>query len=334
MESRFGHDFSRVRVYTDAKAAASARSVNAMAYTVGRDIVFDAKQYAPGTSEGRKLIAHELTHVIQQNASSSMSAAPATSLRVAGGREDRSEREAHESSDDVMEGRSPSTLMEHRGFGIQRQENPEQEEEDEDVQRWMRSIRGPQLELRLDPEIQAQIWASRQVGLLLAPDTIRTSLFNLDLDSIVDAPTPPWLTPSPQTEERPLVPRGAGPSTPRAASTGDVLRAVTRIPAVDSALTTLRTRATDQLRRDWRRLSTGEKAVVITQTALIGGSALAGALSNQESRDFTLGLIQNRDIPVPGVPGLSFQFNATGPNQMIRFDLNVGSLLPRSWGFK
>jgi Domain of unknown function (DUF4157) len=67
MEPRFGHDFSGVRVHTDARAAESARSVNALAYTVGRNVVFGAGQYAPGTGEGRKLLAHELTHVVQQS---------------------------------------------------------------------------------------------------------------------------------------------------------------------------------------------------------------------------------------------------------------------------
>ena len=66
MEPRFGHDFSRVRVQSDAKAAESARAVNALAYTSMNNIVFGAGQYAPDTSEGRRLLAHELTHVIQQ----------------------------------------------------------------------------------------------------------------------------------------------------------------------------------------------------------------------------------------------------------------------------
>lgn len=66
MEPRFGHDFSRVRVHTGARAAESARAVNALAYTVGRDVVFGAGQYAPGTSAGRRLLAHELAHVVQQ----------------------------------------------------------------------------------------------------------------------------------------------------------------------------------------------------------------------------------------------------------------------------
>jgi hypothetical protein len=67
MEARFGADLSRVRVHTDNRAAESARSVHALAYTIGRDIVFGASQYAPQTSVGQKLLAHELTHFIQQS---------------------------------------------------------------------------------------------------------------------------------------------------------------------------------------------------------------------------------------------------------------------------
>jgi hypothetical protein len=66
MESRFGQDFSQVRVHTDAKAAESARAVNARAFTVGRDVAFGEGQYAPQTSAGRRLLAHELTHVLHQ----------------------------------------------------------------------------------------------------------------------------------------------------------------------------------------------------------------------------------------------------------------------------
>ena len=66
-EGRFGHDFGRVRVHADGRAAASARAVNALAYTVGHDIVFAPDQYRPATARGRRLIAHELAHVIQQD---------------------------------------------------------------------------------------------------------------------------------------------------------------------------------------------------------------------------------------------------------------------------
>src|SRR5882724_76631 len=73
MEPRFGHDFGQARIHTDAKAADSARAVNALAYTVGRDIVFGDGQYARHTSAGQKLLAHELTHVAQQQAGSESS---------------------------------------------------------------------------------------------------------------------------------------------------------------------------------------------------------------------------------------------------------------------
>jgi hypothetical protein len=68
MEPRFGHDFSQVRVHTDAKAAESARTVNALAYTVGRDVVLGPNGYGPSKSEERRLLAHELAHVVQQRA--------------------------------------------------------------------------------------------------------------------------------------------------------------------------------------------------------------------------------------------------------------------------
>jgi outer membrane protein OmpA-like peptidoglycan-associated protein len=66
MEPRFGHDFSQVRVHTNAKAAESARAVNALAYTVGRNVVFGLGRYSPHTGVGRQLLAHELTHTLQQ----------------------------------------------------------------------------------------------------------------------------------------------------------------------------------------------------------------------------------------------------------------------------
>lgn len=66
MEPRFGHSFADVRVHSDAQAAESAAALGARAYTVGSNIVFDDGQYAPETSQGQHLLAHELTHVVQQ----------------------------------------------------------------------------------------------------------------------------------------------------------------------------------------------------------------------------------------------------------------------------
>ncbi|MGB3135385.1 MAG: DUF4157 domain-containing protein, partial [Nodosilinea sp.] len=76
-ESRFGQDLGQVRIHTDATAAASAQALNARAFTLGKNVVFGPQQYAPQTTVGRRLIAHELTHVLQQQ----QSAAPAVIQR-------------------------------------------------------------------------------------------------------------------------------------------------------------------------------------------------------------------------------------------------------------
>lgn len=68
VEHRLSHDFSKVRVHTGASAAKSAHQLGALAYTVGNDIIFGAGRYAPATREGRRLMAHELVHVMQQTA--------------------------------------------------------------------------------------------------------------------------------------------------------------------------------------------------------------------------------------------------------------------------
>lgn len=91
MESRFAHDFGDVRVHTDAKAGESARAVGALAYTVGHDVVFDTPHYAPRTPGGRRLVAHELVHVMQQSSGAVPRPASGLSLSRHG---DPDEREA------------------------------------------------------------------------------------------------------------------------------------------------------------------------------------------------------------------------------------------------
>jgi len=72
-EPRFGRDFSKVQVHTDARAAAATKSIQALAYTAGHHIAFNDGQYAPGTERGKRLLAHELAHVVQQKADAPVS---------------------------------------------------------------------------------------------------------------------------------------------------------------------------------------------------------------------------------------------------------------------
>ena len=114
MESRFGYDFSQVRIHTGANAAKSAQATNAVAYTVGKHVVFGAGQYSPHSQSGRRLLAHELTHVIQQQG-----AARVSSSISPGQLNDSAEHEAEKLSNAAIQGnqflrptvRRPVTLM-------------------------------------------------------------------------------------------------------------------------------------------------------------------------------------------------------------------------------
>ena len=128
MESRFGHDFSRVRVHTGGRAAESAQAVNALAYTVNEHVVFQAGQYNPASSPGQQLLAHELTHVLQQRSGQARAHTPAaeeTSARTQqptsgvqaklqiGAPGDRYEQEADRAASSILE-----SGAEARAFGV------------------------------------------------------------------------------------------------------------------------------------------------------------------------------------------------------------------------
>ena len=109
MESRFQHDFSGVRVHTDARAAGSARALQARAWTLGRDVAFSTGAYAPGTAAGRRLLAHELAHVVQQDHAARPSPDAALEVSEPG---DASEREADAAAARVAEG-TPVAVRTH-----------------------------------------------------------------------------------------------------------------------------------------------------------------------------------------------------------------------------
>ncbi|WP_327096478.1 DUF4157 domain-containing protein [Nocardia vinacea] len=135
MESRFGQDFGDVRVHTDDRAHQSAKSVNAHAYTVGSDIVFQRDTYDPSSDAGRHTLAHELTHVVQQRGG------PVDGTDAGGGVKvsdpsDRFEREAVANADRVMS--APSVAAEpavqrcaDEPAAVQRTEAPAEQEEEE-----------------------------------------------------------------------------------------------------------------------------------------------------------------------------------------------------------
>jgi hypothetical protein len=142
MEARLGHDFSDVRVHDDSAAAESAKAVNAHAYTVGSNVVFQRNMFDPSTSAGKTTLAHELTHVVQQrNGPVDGTSAPG-GIKVSDP-SDRFEQEAASNADRVMSAPAPVQTISSSGPAVQRQEEEEevqglfvqrQEEEEEEVQ--------------------------------------------------------------------------------------------------------------------------------------------------------------------------------------------------------
>lgn len=137
MEARLGHDFGDVRIHDDGAAHESARSVGAHAYTVGSDVVFQRDKYDPSTNDGQVMLAHELTHVVQQR-SGPVDGSPAGGGINVSHPSDRFEREAAANAERVMAGPAPgvsatpapaAVQRAEDPLAVQRQDAPEEEEE-------------------------------------------------------------------------------------------------------------------------------------------------------------------------------------------------------------
>jgi hypothetical protein len=128
MESRFGADFSSVRVHTGSEAAQAARAVQAHAYTVGDDVVFGDGAYQPGTPAGERTLAHELAHVLQQRAGPVDGTDTGAGFRLSSP-DDRFERAAEETADRVVAGAPAGDVAAAAPVGVQREAAAPEEEE-------------------------------------------------------------------------------------------------------------------------------------------------------------------------------------------------------------
>ncbi|HYN73200.1 MAG TPA: DUF4157 domain-containing protein, partial [Nakamurella sp.] len=131
MQARLGHDFGDVKVHNDSQAHESARSVNAHAYTVGSNIVFQRDKYDPSSTDGKTMLAHELTHVVQQRSGPVDGTSAGGGIKVSDP-SDRFEREAAANADRVMSAdltASPAAGGPSSAAAVQRDEAPEEEEE-------------------------------------------------------------------------------------------------------------------------------------------------------------------------------------------------------------
>ncbi|HJR08369.1 MAG TPA: DUF4157 domain-containing protein, partial [Pyrinomonadaceae bacterium] len=121
-EPRFGHDFGHVRVHADSRAAESAQALSARAYTLGSDVVFGAGEYRPETVAGRRLIAHELTHVLQQrqqpDASHTIARQPAAAPSAAPATDDAQPAAAPGAKSDFREALLGGKIKSEKDYGL------------------------------------------------------------------------------------------------------------------------------------------------------------------------------------------------------------------------
>lgn len=187
--------------------------------------------------------------------------------------------------------------------------------------------------LTLDPEIVAmmaeiegRMAASSIINEMLRPDW---RLMLPTFESIVNTPSPDiFSTPTPPAP--PSIwsaPRGDGPATPRAGELSDVTGAIFRLPVVQGLVRQAHDEGQRQLRlfrSEWDRSSTGSRIAMITMAGVVAGSSITIIVANQETRDLAFGLIRDRDIPIPGVDGLSFRILDRGAS--VRAPLGIPGL--------
>ncbi|HEX7239158.1 MAG TPA: DUF4157 domain-containing protein [Longimicrobiaceae bacterium] len=195
MESRFGQDFGGVRVHTGARASDSARELGALAYTVGRDVVFRSGAYAPGSSAGRQLLAHELTHVVQQGGEAYTPSGGPLPLDPPHG---AAEGEARRAAGEVGAGRTPA------GGGV-RAAAPSVARADPDAVALT-------MNLGRTPRTGLQFWPTAVTDTQVGPVTVRGGLLdggasrlnvivgeNLTLHTLAREIRPLWITATPFT---------------------------------------------------------------------------------------------------------------------------------------
>ena len=165
--------------------------------------------------------------------------------------------------------------------------------------------------LKLDPDIEAQI---RVLSMRMTPAApalrpiVLTPQWSLLSPSYLDRLL---ASPPPAGRTAPAVPRGAGPSTPRAADASDVLRALWAVPSVQHAAMGVLDRVERDFSGGWTRATPAEKGLVIGW-GVVTAATLAPLLANADTRMGILTFLEGKDIPVPGVSGLSLRVGPRG----------------------
>lgn len=179
-----------------------------------------------------------------------------------------------------------------------------------------RPIRLLDQQLTLDPEIVGMM---ANIEARMATNTILQDMLRPDwrlvlpsFESFINTP-PANVFSTPTPSQPPSIwsaPRGNGPATPRAGELSDVTGAVYKLPVVQGLVRQAHDEGLRQLRvlrSEWDNASTGNRVVMVTMSGIVVGGLVTTIVANQPTRDLAFGLIKDKDIPVPGIDGLSFK---------------------------
>lgn len=187
-------------------------------------------------------------------------------------------------------------------------------------------------DLHLDPAISMQMQVIERIQQQLALENLRNAILNPDLSSLVPAnpPSDPLTSSltSPTSQQSPPV--SDGPTEARPGTLGDIFSALLGIPVFADTLTNLKTLALNDVSNSWGQLDTGGKIAAVSATGVVAGGALAAVLSNPGTRQFALGQLNGRVIPLGPV---GVELNYTDDQLMFGLHFDVGSLLPKELGF-
>lgn len=197
------------------------------------------------------------------------------------------------------------------------------------------SLLNPDYKLKLDPQIRAEMEALGLFIIEKKPFTLfeQPDWSKLEQDwrfqRMLTAPTP---------QSPPAKPPVKGPDKPRAGEVSDLVKAVGKLPIVKNGIKQIEEQSKKTVESIWNGSTTGEKALLITHTTVLMSGVVAGILARQDTRRKAFSFIEGKNLPVPGVEGLSFRVRRTGggvtspfalPGMNLSYDVDLKAGMPQ-----
>ncbi|MEE4376633.1 MAG: hypothetical protein V2J55_03860 [Candidatus Competibacteraceae bacterium] len=197
------------------------------------------------------------------------------------------------------------------------------------------SLLNPEFKLKLDPQIRAEMEA---LGLLIIEKKPFMLFEQPDWSKLEQDWRFQRMLTAPQPQSPPAKPPAKGPDKPRAGEVSDLVKAVGKLPVVKNGVKHIEEQGKKTVESIWNGANTGEKALLITHTTLLASGVVAGILARQDTRQKAFSFIEGKNLPVPGIEGLSFRVRRTGggitspfalPGMNLSYDVDLKPGMPQ-----